>query len=360
MVSVRDDIRQVFALRPSPGRFPIAVQAGLAMGLPITAFTLAGQPEIGLLASTGAFTALYLANRSRRTRAALLPLIALGLVASSALGVVTSSSLVASLIALFAVAAISAPLCLGLGVGPPAALFFVLVTGVSSHLAAPVSLEGSNVAGGLVVGMLACGSLIAYLVVLAPLAVPYFRRQDAKLHRERAMGADAPLIRFDFDAPSRIITFRLVLASGIAVLVAAPLGVHRVYWVLLTVVAILQNGHRIRLTAVRGIQRIVGTVVGVGLFAVIALIDPKGLWLALLLALLQFSVELIVIRNYGLALILITPLALTIAAQGHSERLIDVVSDRVVDTLLGGAIALLVLLVSLVYHRLRPSTGISR
>lgn len=150
-----------------------------------------------------------------------------------------------------------------------------------------------------------------------------------------------------------------MLASAIAVLVSAQLGVHRVYWVLLTVVAIPQNGHLIRLTALRGIHRVTGTILGVGLFALVALVNPTGLWLAGLLALLQFAVELIVSRNYGLALVLITPLALTIAAQGHSEKLVDVVKDRVLDTLLGGAIALLVLLLSLAIRRFRagPATG---
>lgn len=62
-MSLRADLRELFVLRPSQGRLPIAIQAGVAMGLPITIFTLAGQPQLGLLASTGAFTAHYLANR---------------------------------------------------------------------------------------------------------------------------------------------------------------------------------------------------------------------------------------------------------------------------------------------------------
>lgn len=347
-MSLGADLRELFVLRPSPGRLPIATQAGLAMGLPITIYTLAGRPQLGLLASTGAFTALYLATRSRQDRAKFLPLIALGLVASSAIGVATASSLVGSLIALFVVAAVSAPLCFGLGVGPPGALFFILITGVSSRLTAPTRLEGAAIPGELVLGMLAVGCLIAYLVVLAPLVVPRVRRRATDVYGRRG-----PL-RFRFDDPSRVIVFRLVVASAIAVLIAAPLGVHRVYWVLLTVVAILQNGHHIRLTALRGIHRILGTILGVGLFAIVALLNPTGLWLAGLLAVLQFAVEMIVIRNYGLALVLITPLALTIAAQGHTEKLVDVVRDRVLDTLIGGAIALLVLLLSLTLRRIRP------
>jgi uncharacterized membrane protein YccC len=138
--------------------------------------------------------------------------------------------------------------------------------------------------------------------------------------------------------------------------VSSPLGVHRTYWVLLTVIAIMQNGRRLRLTALRGIHRVLGTFVGLGLFALVLVWGPKGLLLALVIASLQFIVELVVIRNYGLALIFITPLALTIASQGDPGDVGTVVMIRVFDTLLGAAIALLVLLGALLLRRYLPRT----
>jgi uncharacterized membrane protein YccC len=234
-------------------RWPVAVQAALAMGLPVAIFAAVGQPQLGLMASTGGFTALYFAGHSRRERARLLPLVAGGLIVSS------------------------------------------------------------------------CSERIR--------------------------------MRFRFDEDTRVIVFRVTLASAIAIVVAAPLGVHRVYWVLLTVIAILQNGRRLRLTALRGVHRILGTLVGVGLFALVLLAHPEGLLLALLLAVLQFIVELVVIRNYGLALVFITPLALIIAAQGQPADVGGVVVTRLLDTLLGAGIAMVVLLVALVvrYPR-RPAS----
>jgi uncharacterized membrane protein YgaE (UPF0421/DUF939 family) len=44
---------------------------------------------------------------------------------------------------------------------------------------------------------------------------------------------------------------------------------------------------------------------------------------------------------------------LVIAAQGHSEPLINVVGDRVVDTVLGGGIAMVVLMLSIALRRIR-------
>ena len=347
-MSLKADFLELFALKDSPVRWPIALQAAVAMGLPTVGFALAGRGDLGLLASSGAFIALYLTGRSRRDRALLLPLIGAGLILASVLGVLASGSLALSLTALFLVVVVSSVLCLGFSVGPPGVLFFVLVTGVSSHLAAAPALEGAGLPGGLVVGMLSVGVVIAYAVVLVPLVLPRVRARDAAHHSARTV------MTFEIDEVTRIIIVRLIVACGVAALVAAPLGIHRAYWVLIAVVAILQNGHRFRLTALRGAHRVLGTLAGLGLFALLSLLHPSGVWLGLVLAALQFLVEIVVIRNYGLALFFITPLALTIAAQGRTGEVGAIVVDRVVDTVLGAGIAFLILLIALGISKVRP------
>jgi hypothetical protein len=347
-VSIRADIRSLFELHPSPTRWHIALQAAVAIGIPTVGFALAGRADLGLLASTGGFVALYLTGRSRRDRAAKLPFIALGLIASASVGVLASGSLLGSLLAVFAVAVISATLCLGLGVGPPGALFFVLLAGVATHLAGPTGIGGAGVHGGLLIGMLAVGCIISYLVVLSPLLLPSVRRRDAAVHETRQP------MRFVMDGISRVILIRLTLASAIAVAVSFPLGLPRAYWVVLTVVVILQNGHTVRLSALRGVHRVLGTFVGLALFALIALLDPVGLVLAFVLMALQFVTEMVIIRNYGLALVFITPLALLISTQGGHVG--EIIVDRVVDTLIGTAIAMAVLLGALALRRLRRAS----
>jgi hypothetical protein len=349
-VTLRDDIRDLFTFRDSPVRWPIAVAAALAIGVPIAALTLLGYPTYGLIACTGGFTALYLSNRTRRERAVLLPFIALGLVASSAIGVLVAWSIVLSLVALFVLTVLGSIILLGFGAGPPGGLFFMLVAGATIRLVAPPSLDGVGLHGALVIGLVALGAAIACVIVLVPLLLPSVRQRDFEAHRARE-----PL-RFSLAGDTRVIIIRLAVACAIAVVVSSPLGVHRTYWVLLTVIAIMQNGRRLRLTALRGIHRVLGTFVGLGLFALVLVWGPKGLLLALVIASLQFIVELVVIRNYGLALIFITPLALTIASQGDPGDVGTVVMIRVFDTLLGAAIALLVLLGALLLRRYLPRT----
>lgn len=352
-MTLRTDVRDLFTLQESPGRWAQAVSAALAMGLPIAVLTLFGQPELGLIACTGGFTALYLSNRTRRERVILLPFIAAGLVASGAIGTLVSWSTPLSLAAMFVLAIAASVVLLGFGAGPPGGLFFMLIAGASIRLTAPPSLGGIGFGGGVVVGMLVVGVCIAYLVVVVPLLWPSVRKRDFEAHAARVR------LHFDLSGDVLVILIRLTIASAIAVLVASPLGVHRTYWVLLTVMAILQNGRRLRLTALRAIHRVLGTLVGLVLFALILQWNPKGLWLALVLAALMFTVELVVMRNYGLALVFITPLALTIAAQGDPGDVGTVTLTRVVDTLLGAAIALVVLLGALLLGKFRAYRGSS-
>jgi uncharacterized membrane protein YccC len=70
-------------------------------------------------------------------------------------------------------------------------------------------------------------------------------------------------------------------------------------------------------------------------------VAPHGIWLALVLAALQFVVELLVIRNYTLATVFITPLALTIAFGAHPvDDVAGLLAARGIDTVIGCAVAL--------------------
>jgi uncharacterized membrane protein YccC len=348
-MTIRDSVRDLFVFNESPVQWPIAISASLAMGLPIAILTLFGQPQFGLIACTGGFAALYLSNRPRRERAVLLVFIVLGFIASSAIGVAVSNSIFLGLVALFVLTVVGSIILLGFGAGPPGSMFFMLSAGASIRLAEPPSLGGVGLNGGLVIGLIAFGAVIAYLVVLIPLLHPSVRQRDFDAHRSREH------LRFSSHGDVRAIVINLVVASAIAVLISAPFGVQRTYWVLLTVIAILQNGRTLRLTALRAIHRVLGTFVGLGLFALLLPLHLTGLWLALLLAVLFFFVQLVVIRNYGLALIFITPLALLIASNGEPEDAGTITVTRVVDTLLGAGIAMIVLLAALLGSRFLPN-----
>jgi uncharacterized membrane protein YccC len=117
------------------------------------------------------------------------------------------------------------------------------------------------------------------------------------------------------------------------------LPLQRSYWVVLTVAVVVKpdNGS----VFARALQRGIGTIVGVVLGAVILAAVPYGPWLLVPIAVLAAGQPYGRVRNFGLGATFMTPLVVL---------LIDLLApigwrlpeERLVDTLLGCAIVLLV------------------
>ncbi|WP_210116256.1 FUSC family protein [Hymenobacter fodinae] len=329
----RRAVGSLLKLHDAPWRWKVGLEAGLAIGLPVAVFTLAGEQMWGLQAALGSFTALYGASLGRQDRARLLPFVAVGLVLAAALGVACANSAWLTVAGLGVVGALASTLVLGLRLGPPGPLMFVLVAAVSGHIAAPAELDGAAQPGLRLLGLVAAGAALAYLVVVLPLLVPGRRYPEP-------LGLRVLLPRLSFDRDTAAVALRVVAAILVASVVARPLGAHRVYWVVLTAVAVLQASPSRQLTGLRAAHRVVGTVLGVGLFELLSLLHPTGLGLVAALMLLQGATEVVVARNYALGLLFITPIALLNATVGHAGNTLVTVEGRVLDTLLGAGIAL--------------------
>lgn len=140
---------------------------------------------------------------------------------------------------------------------------------------------------------------------------------------------------------------RVVLRVGVATLVVGALGaavqLERAYWAMAAAVLVLHQGFDWQRTLERSVQRLLGTWIGLLLAATILVAHPQGAWLALVVMTLQFTIEMIVMRNYALAVVFITGAALTIASGGQPVDAPGAyLLARGVDTLAGCTVALLV------------------
>jgi uncharacterized membrane protein YccC len=137
----------------------------------------------------------------------------------------------------------------------------------------------------------------------------------------------------------RLFAIRLMASIAVAAVVSDVLPLQRSYWVVLTVAIVLKPDFGS--VFARALQRGIGTIVGAVLGAVILAIVPYGPWLlipfALLAALLPYGRS----RNYGLLATFLTPLVVVLIdlLDRSGWRLAE---DRLIDTLLGCAIALVV------------------
>ncbi|MGW3417314.1 FUSC family protein [Streptomyces phaeochromogenes] len=151
---------------------------------------------------------------------------------------------------------------------------------------------------------------------------------------ERAAGR-RPLA--DRLGPLLPLALRTALGCALAGYVSLALGVGRPYWALVTAASLYQAN--ITLTWSRGVQRVVGNLVGVLLFAAVvplAHLGPAALVLCCLA--FNFGAEALISRNYWLGSVCVTPMALLITEFTGFQQPGALMTDRIVDTVVGALV----------------------
>ena len=149
-------------------------------------------------------------------------------------------------------------------------------------------------------------------------------------------------------------------AVAVAVLVAGVIptatGLGHPYWAMVSAVAALGAadvaGH-----LVRAGHRVGGTLLGVGLAAALLAVSSSPVVLIVFVVLLQMAAELFVMRNYGLTMVFVTPLALIMAQLAHPGDAWALLRDRTLETLLGAAVGVAVSLAVAALRARRAAPG---
>ncbi|MEU8585955.1 FUSC family protein [Streptomyces sp. NPDC048664] len=146
----------------------------------------------------------------------------------------------------------------------------------------------------------------------------------------------APRTRWSSVAP---LALRTALGCASAGYASLALGVGRPYWALVTAASLYQAN--VTLTWSRGVQRVVGNLAGVLLFAALApLAHASQAALVLCGVALAFGAEALISRNYWLGSVCVTPMALFITEFGHPQEPGALMTDRVLDCVLGALVGL--------------------
>jgi uncharacterized membrane protein YccC len=132
----------------------------------------------------------------------------------------------------------------------------------------------------------------------------------------------------------------VVLIAGV---VSTATGLGHPYWAMVAAVA-ATSGADATARIVRGGHRVLGTLAGLVLAAGILALPLPPLATIGTAVLMQVLAELFVLRNYGLALVFVTPLALLMVALAHAVDPGILLRDRLVETLLGAAVGFAVTL----------------
>lgn len=140
--------------------------------------------------------------------------------------------------------------------------------------------------------------------------------------------------------------WKVFAAALAAAVLGIALGFDRPDWAIVSALLILQWGPESLPGTIRGLHRLLGSVLGIGLFTVLHLLELNLWGLLLALAVCQFFAEIFVVRNYVLCVIFTTPLALMMG-NALALPLGETVVSRTTEVLLSVVFAVALLWVGL-------------
>lgn len=214
--------------------------------------------------------------------------------------------------------------------GPPGPLIFIFAAGAAMSDAGSFAqvLERSAATGAV--------ALLAWAICAASEPLRHHPAPDRPLPIEPHRG------RKDLLSAAA----RISLAAAIAIFAAAAMGAHYPVWAGMGALAVLQGAH-LHVSMNRALQRMAGTIVGALLVWTILSFAPSVWTIILILVLLQYVTEIIIGSNYALGQILVTPMALLMTyLAAPSLDSTAMVSERVLDTMLGAGVGIIIAIVA--------------
>ncbi|MFD8418746.1 FUSC family protein [Streptomyces sp. NPDC059466] len=132
---------------------------------------------------------------------------------------------------------------------------------------------------------------------------------------------------------------RMTLGTGVAGGIAALLNLEHGYWAAISAAAVLHSVN-LRTTAQRAVQRTLGTALGLLLALGVLAAHPEPVELAMVIVVLEFLLEYVAARNYALAVVFLTPIALLLSDLAAPAPAGELVLDRVLGSVVGIVVGL--------------------
>jgi len=318
------EIKILISLSDQKRPLPMLLVAALAVGLPAFIGVWLNHFSAAILACMGGLVILYMRQTTIEQRVVRLAFCSFGLTVSFSLGMLSSFNPYLSAFTLGLTVFLATLVCRYYAVPPPGSFFFILVACIARTLPFDLTLAAART-GTLLFGCIgACALAVLYSLLqryVSKNKIPsVIETQD---HHIVALTLEASVIA-------------VFVAGGY--LFALSINLNNPYWVPISTAAVMQ-GATFRAVWHRNVHRIVGTVLGMGLVWFIFRYPLNPWMLAALITLLSFCIEVLVTRNYGLAVMFVTPLTVIFAdAAAASMDVETLIKARLVDIILGSCI----------------------
>jgi uncharacterized membrane protein YccC len=316
-------LKDFFEIRKTEKKWHMAVLAGLCVGIPVLGGYFTGNVATGKLASLAGFVIFYMSNQNIARQMITLMACSFGFMVAFTLGIIFSFDEYVGAIMLGVFAAVVHLAVYYLRMPrPPGNFFFIMIASVAVCMPFDLSTIPQKV-GIIGIGtMISCTLGLIYSLITLPKVAP----------------ANETLPVFSSKYVNIVESLTFGIFVGGSLLIGRLMNLNNPYWIPASCVAVMQ-GVSAKHIWTRSLQRIAGTFIGLLVAWGLLLLRPTTLVMCAAVIVLQIVIQILVSRNYGIAVIFVTVLTIFLAESGSSLRTNPntLMIARFVDIVLGSA-----------------------
>lgn len=323
---MKTHLKELIALNKTERVWQMPFFAGLNVAIVLFIGAYFNRPDLGLVSMIGTTIFLYIPSTSIYHRMLVLMGCGFGISFSFALGLIGQFFPFMIPLIVCVVTIVSSMIVRYYNLGSPGYFFFVLACILGANL--PFDKDEFV----MLIGLVSLGAMSANITgfIYCLLVIYVFKNNiPSEITKRGKLGFDIIIID-----PIIIGIF-----VGFAIFIGSFLGLERSYWVGVSCAVIMQ-GLTFKAIWIKQLQRIIGTFIGAAFAWYLLGIKFNNIEFAALMFALVFMTEFLVVRNYALAIVFITPYTTYLAEAGSFMQYNPdiIVSARVIDIVIGSLI----------------------
>lgn len=296
-------IKSFLVLKENKRDWHIALLAALCVGIPLFAGLFFGNLPLGLSPSIGGLVILYYQpTLSLGSRMLTLLICSFGFSLSLAIGLGFSFNPYISAVVLGFFAMGINWVTTFFKTRPPGNFFFIMIASMASFQPFHLELIPQKI------GFLFLGTILACFLALC--------HGLLTLKKQKNTGALSILVEKG-EFVSLIDSAVIGVFISISLIIGHFFEMQNPYWIPISCLAIMQGISRNHVWE-RMVHRIAGTFIGIGLCWIILSFSDTPLIICISIFVLQYIVETLIVKNYALAIIFITPMTILLTEVGSS------------------------------------------
>lgn len=318
--------RELVAVNRTTGSHRVALRAAFSVMVPLLVLVFTGHTGWAAYASFGAFTSLY-GRRSEhlvrlQMQASAAVMLVLTVPTGVAVGLLDAGWWMDVLVGMV-IAATGTVVARAHSYHPGGPLFFIFAFGAIALM--------PHQHGDLLTALLVSGASALFSILVGTAGVLLDPRGLRGAWRER--------VGLTLDLQQNWQPAWMALGVLVAGTLAHLFRIGHPYWAMVAAVAPL-SAPQVTTQVARGIHRTVGTTVGLVTAWVVLALHLAPVPAVLVVAVLQLLTEMWVGRNYAIAMLFITPMALLMGQIGVQRPIAGLLYDRGLETFIGSAVGI--------------------